>query len=119
MAFNVQCNQCWEYQSPLLEVVKNEMGNVDYAKSRVICTECGGHITTQTHFAKVSMYGIGQIKRAEGSKKAFAVECPKCQKKDQPVLAGDNVACPHCGSVHSHLNKPFLQTVKEFLNNKL
>lgn len=117
MAWNIQCNNkgCWEYQNPMLDVVKNDKGEVDFDKSQVICSECEQPITSVTGFTKRSMYGMGQVKRDTQHQKAFTIECPRCSKKDQPVQAKDQIACSHCGLIYDHLPAPYLQSVKQFL----
>lgn len=111
----MQCNQCWQYQNPVLDVIKDQKGNIDYANSKVLCTECDKHMDHVTHFTKVSMHGLGQIKRSTGTKKAFAIECNKCQKKDQPLLINKKAVCKHCKGVHEQISGPYLQTLIEFL----
>lgn len=125
--FQIQCNNkgCWEYQKPVLDIVKNDDGEVNYTKSLVICSECGKSIDSVTEFSKRAMRGLGQIKRSSSPKKAFAVECQKCNQKDQPVLMEkqkgkpQEVSCPHCAAPHDKLPAPFKQTVIQFLGSKL
>lgn len=116
MSFNIQCNKCWAYQEPLLEVVKDDKKNVLYDKSPVICSNCGEEITSVTTFTKRSMYSLGQVKRDHGTKKAFSIQCPSCNKKDQPILHNGNVICKHCNHSYDNLPKPYLQTLKDFLS---
>lgn len=118
--FNIQCNnsKCREYQNPLLEIIKDEDGNVNFSKSLVICSVCNDKISHVTEFTKRSMYGLGQVKRQNDVKKAFAILCKECNKKDQPILINNEVTCPHCNTVHNNLTKPFLQTIIAFLTSK-
>lgn len=112
---SVQCNKCWEYQKPLLEVHKDDKGNVIYDKSPVICSNCGAEMTSITIFSKRSMYHLGQVKKDEGHKKAFSVQCPSCGKKDQPIIINDIVSCAHCNNSLEHLPKPFLHSIRQHL----
>jgi hypothetical protein len=118
--FNIQCSnsKCREYQNPVLEIVKDSKGNVDFSKSLVICSICEKSMPSVTEFTKRSMYGLGQIKRKNDVKKAFAIVCKECDKKDQPLLINNEVTCPHCNTIHQDLAKPYLQTIRQFLSSK-
>ena len=119
--FSIQCDnkKCREYQSPTLEIVKNDKGDIDYNASKVICSECNLPINNLTIHMKISMRGLGQIKRADNPKKAFAIECQSCHKKDQPIMANKEITCKHCESVYSNLPAPFKQTLLQFLGSAL
>ena len=119
--FNIQCQNkgCWEYQKPALNLVKDANGNVDFDKSMVHCSNCNAIIPTVTSFTKRSMYGMGQVKKDVSHKKAFAILCNGCNTKDQPIIVNGNAQCPKCSHVHENLTKPFLEMIKQSLNNKI
>lgn len=102
---NKGCNKEME---PLLDLDLNE----------VECTECGKPIKT-TEFAKTSMKGIGQIKRAGKASQPYAIECKKCKKVLMPKIDADNkLACSVCSSEFENISVPFANLIREKLNGK-
>ena len=108
MGFLMHCDNkgCGKDQEPLLDTQTNE----------VYCVECNRVINSVTHFAKVQMKTLGQIKRDEKQRQAFAVECASCKKKSAPVLTKeDRVQCSLCHTdITEKIAKPFLQVIKNY-----
>ena len=109
MGYNVQCDNsgCRLFQYPELDL-KNSKKPEDW---EVICAECGKDIKSVTEFAKRSMAGMGQIKRAKTKQQAFAVKCVACKQEARPVLGTKNsLLCAHC-NVELNLSGPFKQSL--------
>ncbi len=106
--FVIQCDNkgCKEMQEPTLDVKTNE----------VICSECQNPITNVTHFTKVQMKSLGQIKRDDKKSQAYSVKCPLCSKEGCPVL-NDNkeIVCQYCAAAQSQLSGPFKQVIMDHL----
>lgn len=96
-------NKCRKEMEPLLD---KETG--------IVYCECGKPMDNQaalTTFAKRQMLALGQVKRSEKKKQAYAVKCLKCDKEGPPTLSDDNrqLLCTYCKTELNHLNKPFVQ----------
>lgn len=107
MGFLIYCDnkKCGKDQEPLLDVESNE----------VICIHCQQAIKSVTHFTKVQMKALGQVKRNEKKQQAFAVKCSTCKKESPPVLEKDNTI--HCGLCAAHLKDlpaPFAQVIRNY-----
>ncbi len=111
--FQIQCSNkgCREYQQPALDT--NEKSDTF---NEVLCSKCGKPIENVSQFHKTAMKGIGQIKRDDNRKQAFAVTCPKCRIGDRPVITKhDEILCKHFGTDHTHLSKPYAQALRSTL----
>ena len=110
MSISIYCDNkgCFKQNEALLDVEKNE----------VLCGECGKPITNVTSFIKVELKHQGQIKRFNKKQQAFSVRCPFCNKEACPKLTDKKeLVCSVCDkNLEQKLNKPYLSTVKEFLN---
>lgn len=107
--FRIHCTNkgCRKESEALLNTETNE----------VECAECGKNIDVPS-MTKVSMLGIGQIKRTKKSEKAFSVECKKCKKVSVPALNDDkDIVCGKCGLVLD-VSLPFANLIREKLKNK-
>lgn len=111
--FQIQCSNkgCREYQKPALDTnEKSETYN------EVICSICDKPIENVSQFHKTAMKGIGQIKRDDKRKQAFAITCLKCQIGDRPVVTkNDEILCKHCGAEQTQLSTPFAQALRSTL----
>lgn len=115
MAFSIQCTNkgCREYQNPKLDINKDSD-----TYNEVICSNCGKTIENVSQFHKTAMKSIGQVKRDDNNKQAFAVSCPKCSKADRPILGQNNeLLCKHCGAEQSQLSRPFAQALLSVLKS--
>jgi len=90
---------------------------LDKSTNKIICIDCGKEVTGITDFTKRQMVAVGQIRRNEQKKQAWAVKCEACQKEAPPVLdkAGKDLLCGSCNKVMDKLAKPFAQMIKENL----
>jgi len=104
MAFVAYCDNkgCMKQMEPLLDKKTNE----------VFCTECGKTINNLTHFAKISLRDMGQIKRTSENKEAFALECKGCKQLHKPRLQNNKPICVICGKEYENVTSSFIQMLK-------
>jgi len=103
--FRIYCTNkgCGKENEAVLNTENNE----------VECIECGKNITVP-HSTKISMKGLGQIKRTKKSEKAFAVECKKCNKVCVPSVDQNNkIICSNCKNVLDNISAPFATLIRE------
>lgn len=95
MPFSLQCTNsgCHQLMEPY----------IDKKTDKVYCSVCEGELNV-TYFAKVQMKSMKQFKP---KKMSFAVTCQNCKDKDQPKVVDNNIVCPSCNKIHSHLSEPF------------
>ena len=108
MGFLTFCDNkgCGKQMMPLLNL---ETNNVE-------CTECSRPINSITSFAKTQMKSLGQVKRDEQKKQAFAVQCRFCKKENAPKLGSENeILCSICGKHLDYLTAPYVHAVRQFL----
>lgn len=98
MPFMTNCTTkgCGKYQAPILDKVSN----------KVYCSECGAEITNLSHFAKIQMTTLGQVKKP--AKQAYTVRCEKCRQESLPKIDGnDKLVCSSCNNIINNIGKPF------------
>lgn len=97
------CNKgCGKHQAPTLDLKDNE----------VYCSECGGKITPVSHFMKVQMKSLGQIRKPP--KPAYSVRCEKCKQEALPKLGGNNILiCSWCDNPHKNISTPFAILIRK------
>lgn len=90
---------------------------LDKATNEVICTYCAKPITGITDFTKRQMASLGQIRRNEQKKQAWAVKCDACKKEAPPMLdkTGKDLICSSCNKPLDKLAKPMAAMIKDNL----
>ncbi len=86
---------------------------LDEGLDKVICSECGKPIEGITDFMKRTMRSNGQVVKGR-TKKAFVVQCHRCQRHGQPIIKEDSPVCFHCGN-KLNLTNEFVSMLQEFL----
>lgn len=93
------CNNkgCGKHQAPVLSTKDNE----------VYCSECGQKIAGVSHFMKVQMKALGQIKKP--AKTAYSVRCEKCKQEGMPKFGATNkdFVCSNCDNPLKNISAPF------------
>ncbi len=98
---------------------RREMEPVIDKKTHIVyCTECGKPLKNQdalSIFAKNQMLAMGQVRREEKKKQAFAVKCVPCDIEQQPILGkdGKKLLCPRCKQELTNLSPPFAQMLRQ------
>lgn len=105
MPFSMICNNkgCGKQMEPYLDVKDN----------RVYCSSCDREMNNVTHFVKVQMKSLKQFRQKQTV--AFGVKCQNCNKEAQPKIVNDDIVCPSCNKVHTHLSEPFKIMLKDKL----
>jgi ribosomal protein L34E len=108
MTFFMHCTNkgCGKQTEPLLDELTNE----------AICSDCGIEMSNVTHFAKVQMKALGQIKRTQKPQEAFTLSCKKCTRSGMAKQVGEQLVCQFCSEPFV-LNTFFANTIKQM--NKL
>jgi ribosomal protein L34E len=89
---------------------------LDTGDDKVYCSACNNEMQGITHFVKVQLKAMKQIKQNRPKQpKPFAVKCPKCGNEDRPKLVGSEVFCVSCNKPLDHLSESF----KIMLRDKL
>ena len=104
MPFMMNCNNkgCGKHQTPVLDIKDNE----------VYCSECGNIITPVSHFTKVQMKTLGQVKKP--AKSAYSVRCMRCKQEALPKIgANDILICSWCGNPHNNISTPFAILIRK------
>ena len=102
--FMMPCNNkgCGKQQSPVLSTKDNE----------VYCSECGQKIVGVSHFTKVQMKALGQIKKP--AKTAYSVRCEKCKQEGLPKLDDKkNIVCAGCDNQLKNISAPFAILIRK------
>lgn len=86
---------------------------IDQTDDKVYCSLCNKEITNITHFAKTQMKSLKQFKQKKTT--SFSVKCQNCGKEERPKLVKEDIICPSCNKVHSHLSEPFKIMLKDKL----
>jgi hypothetical protein len=96
MPISINCNNkgCGKYQEPL----------IDPKTGDVYCSNCDQIIQGISHFTKVQLKTLGQVRRP--LKGAFAIKCNKCKIEALPKLIDDTLVCSGCNTP-SNISKPF------------
>jgi hypothetical protein len=107
MGFRIFCDNkgCGKDNEPVL----------DKDTGSVLCTECGKEIKSITDFAKRQMVALGQIRRTEKKRQAWAVKCDSCKKEAQPKLENNKLICSACNKELTNIAKPFMEILKQNL----
>jgi hypothetical protein len=95
MAINLNCEKCR----------KTTEGKLDTQNNNVYCDLCGEVITGATHFTKVQLRTLGQVKKP--AKNAYSIRCDKCKKECLPALKNNILICGWCGQDCKNVSKPF------------
>lgn len=105
MSFMTNCTNkgCYKQMEPY----------IDPKTDKVYCSECDQEMTNITYFAKVQLKSLRQFK----SKKvvSFAVKCVHCGKEERPKVVKEDIVCPSCNKIHTHLSEPFKIMLREKL----
>src|SRR5258708_23473920 len=96
MSISLNCNNknCGKYQEPLLNIKSNE----------VYCSICDQIIQGVSHFTKIQLKTLGQLRRPE--KTAFSIRCNKCKTEALPKLENNKLLCSGC-VISANISKPF------------
>lgn len=107
MPFLMPCPSkgCGDHMEPYL----------DPADNKVYCSSCDNEMSNVTHFVKIQLKSLKQFKKKKSI--SFSVKCQKCSKEDRPKIVNNNIICPYCKSIHSHLSEPFKIMLKEKLKS--
>lgn len=92
------CNNkgCGKHQEPVLNIKDNE----------VYCSECGKKIAGVSHFTKIQMKTLGQVKKP--AKTAYSVRCDKCKQDGLPKLDNNKkLVCAGCDNELKNVSAPF------------
>jgi hypothetical protein len=105
MPFSLQCTNkgCGQIQEPYL----------DPQDDKVYCSSCDKEMPNISYFTKVQMKSLKQFKQKKSI--SFAVKCKNCGKEERPKLVKQDIVCPACDKVHSHLSEPFKIMLREKL----
>lgn len=107
MGFLIYCTNkgCGEQVEPLLDTSSDE----------VYCTSCNKVMLGVTHFAKVQMKALGQVKKAVKQTTPFQITCPGCKQRGTPNVK-NGVTCSSCGiNLEDKISKPILHALKQSL----
>src|SRR5258706_13238536 len=105
MAFSLGCPSCRKMQEPVIDKSSNE----------VYCSLCDELIPNVSHFVKVQMKTIGQIKRPK--KSTYAIECISCKIQATPILKNNKLLCPSCSKEYV-LARAFELLIKDALKKE-
>jgi hypothetical protein len=106
MAFAVNCTNkgCGKLTECMLDVKTNE----------VFCAECDKPISNITHFAKVQLKALGQIRKDK--KENYSIKCDVCSRSARPILKDDKALCKFC-SAELNVSRQFIIILKDFVKN--
>jgi hypothetical protein len=107
MAIQLNCtdNKCKKWQEPKLD----PKTNIAY------CSVCGAE-QVMSHFTKVQLKAVGQVRQA--MKSAFSVKCQKCKWDALPALLKGQLVCTKCSTAHTTISKPFESLIKQEISKQ-
>jgi Zn finger protein HypA/HybF involved in hydrogenase expression len=82
---------------------------MDPKTEQVFCPTCDVELIVG-HFQKTTMKSIKQFRQKAHI--PFGVKCQKCHKEMQPQIMDEEIVCPNCHCIHSHLSEPFKNMLK-------
>lgn len=86
---------------------------IDKKSMAVYCTECGSEVANISDFMKRQMVSMGQVRKAERAKHAYAVKCNSCGANDAPKLGKNKeILCSKCGEVLP-VSGPFAEVLRQ------
>lgn len=100
---------------------KEEMAPViDKKTLKVYCSECKEEINSVDEFMKRQLISMGQVRKADETKMAYAVVCPECKEKGTPKLGKKReIICSACEKdITDKLSGPFVQVLRGALSRK-
>jgi Zn finger protein HypA/HybF involved in hydrogenase expression len=86
---------------------------MDPKTEKIYCPLCNNEMLNVSHFMKVTMKTLKQFRQKVTV--AFGVKCLFCGSEAQPKIVKDDIVCPKCDKVHSHLSEPFKIMLKDKL----
>src|SRR5690348_2156633 len=106
MPFRTFCDNkgCREEMAPV----------IDKETHKVYCTSCKEEINSVDVFMKRQLISMGQVKKDDETKMAYAVVCPCCSKKQTPKLGKNReIECSSCNEdITKKLSAPFVQVLR-------
>jgi hypothetical protein len=102
MAITLNCTnpKCGKWQDPILDVKSN----------KVYCSVCDCEQNV-SHFTKINLKSVGQVKKA--TKSAYSVRCSACKWEALPKIVGAALCCPQCSAQHKGVSVPFQMLIKQ------
>jgi hypothetical protein len=97
---NCTIKGCQKFMQPVLDTKSN----------KVFCSVCDGE-QTASHFTKINLKTVGQIRKA--GKSAYSVKCASCKWEAMPKVVNNQLACPQCSAAHKSVSKPFETLIRE------